>query len=120
MKAKTINEFNFERGQDPKSSMEIGGINFGEEFNNYYNKWYNNIKSSIEGKNIIAVVTEYYVKNKINHPINERKKTIMGINNVKGPWVQSSNTSKIFFTITFRDSQGILYSMELNQKIHIF
>lgn len=53
MKARTVN---FERGQEPKAAMDIGGINLLDELNKLHeeldNKWMALYKSTLKGKKV--------------------------------------------------------------------
>jgi len=66
MKTKLVNEkLNFERGLDPKVSMNVGGVNFQERFDQMYEEWMTTLKS-LEGKTITGSITKHWSKNGIS------------------------------------------------------
>jgi hypothetical protein len=73
MRAKTIKEEqNFERGLDPKASMEVGGINLQESFDKMFDDWISVFKI-FEGKTITGNISKYWT-DKQHMPREDTKK----------------------------------------------
>lgn len=58
MRAKTINELNFERGQNPKAAMDIGGINLGKDFEIVFKKFIDEWVKKLEQLKGKTITTE--------------------------------------------------------------
>ena len=54
-------EINFERGLDPKATMDLGGVNFQETFDAAYEKWMSTIQA-LGGKTITGEIEKQYKK----------------------------------------------------------
>jgi len=117
MRAKTINE-KFNKESDPIHDLDIGGINFQDEFDDAYYKWYNFIKKTLEGKTITAYIEKHYT---IGHKImTDKGDMTIKVKSVDYPTSDSfGGGHPIWFKLYFYGEDGIRYSMELDQKIKI-
>lgn len=74
MRAKILNEIqNFEKGQDPKKALDLGGIvpskKFYEIFKKAKQEWYAYIKELLEGKTISGDIRKFNPSNYHWEPI---------------------------------------------------
>ena len=109
----------FERGQDPKAAMDLGGINFEDQFRKFYDEWTKSIESLI-GKTITADVTRHWMDENHMSKYEEGTQTLK-IVRINSPSSNSSMGSglPIQWKIYFNSETGDRYSMYLDQKIHI-
>jgi hypothetical protein len=120
MRAKTINEVqHFERGQDPKAAMNIGGINFNQKFNDFVDEWKASIEKALVGKTITATMKKFWME-KGGRPMEGKfQKQTIKLAEIDISMPQSFTGSNMFFNsyLTAEDEQR--YEMDLNQKIWI-
>jgi hypothetical protein len=108
---------NFTRGIDPKVAMDIGGINFNAQFDDFFNTWYKSIKS-LEGKTIIAIMTKYWIENGKQKQKNKSLHTVK-IKKIEDIVLTNMISTHYFWKITLNGEDGAKYKLKLDQKIHI-
>lgn len=125
MRAKTINEVNkFERGMSPKAAMDIGGVNFGEEFQEEFEqiafKWFRKLKG-LEGKTITTKALKFYKANNIQ--ITDWEEHTIKVENVLEPSLRVNISSKGDVSIVVNlwvIDENFRYDLgDLNKKIYI-
>jgi len=121
--------YKFERGLDPKVAMEIGGINFGEQFDDFFfNIWYKSIKS-LEGKTITAIMTKPWIeggktktKNSALHTVKIKKinePELINMSSTRNTWKIRFEGEDIINNDVYLKDFTATYSLNLNQKIRI-
>lgn len=141
MRARTVNEdVNFERGQNPKESMGIGGLDLAEEFDERLDglkmqiggikvtedeEWYEYLKKTLVGKNITAELTlmpTMHVKTKKMSGKRETGKFSIKVKDIditdNLSDIVDSNFTRSYPKIIVADSKNNIYEMKMNQKIH--
>jgi len=120
MRAKTINEeLDFERGVDPRASMEIGGINFNKKFNELVDEWIASMEKALVGKTITAVMTKFWTeRGGISKEGRTQKQTIK-LAEIDISMPQSFQGTNMFFRMYLTSDDEQRYRMDLNQKIYI-
>jgi hypothetical protein len=117
MRAKTINEEqNFERGLDPRASMDIGGIDFGKQFAKMSEEWEEKVKKSIEGKTITASMTELK-QNGTEGRTKKQTAMVKEVDNIYTMGFMGGNESN--WNLVIETPEGVRYSLTLDQKIYI-
>ena len=120
MRAKTINETqNFERGQDPKAAMDIGGINFNQKFNDFVDQWENSIEKALVGKTITATMKKFWTEKGGRSMEGRLQKQTIKLAEIDIPMPESFQGSNMFFNSYLTSENGERYEMHLNQKIYI-
>jgi len=142
MRAKTINEDQkFERGKDPKSSMNIGGINIYDEYDskvealemalqveriNADNEWSEYLEKTFNGKRITAIMRKLpsLSREKLNVKTidNEAREFTIVVQDTNSSQALSDGAGRggynIVPTIIIADTDNNMYSMKINQKIY--
>jgi hypothetical protein len=109
----------FEEKSDPIADLNIGGVNFQEDYIKLYNKWINNIKSVLEGKTINAYMEKYYIKDGYKPMSNEGNMTVT-IESIDSPTINyMTGNNLIYWKLYFYDENHERYSLSLDQKIRI-
>ena len=138
MRARTVNEeVNFERGQDPKESMGIGGINLADEYDEkmyelkysldatkekYDIEWEEYVGEVLRGKTITAEMTKMPTMDKSGAMSgkHERGKFTVKVQDVKPSDEFSKNIGSnvhIMPSIIVADIDNNIYQMKMDQKI---
>jgi len=117
MRAKTINEEqNFERGLDPKQSMDIGGIDFSKQLGELVREWEKNVGKSVLGKTITAIM--YELRPNGSDGIEKTQTiTVTEIDNLYTLGMMGANNSN--YNLIVETDNGKRYCMGLDQKIYI-
>jgi hypothetical protein len=117
MRALTINEDqHFERGLNPRASMNVGGINFGkilaDGYKELWDKWWNNIVDSLVGKTITAKMTKANSYSMMRTVKVER---------LLEPVTTIGSDEEIHVSLYFIDTEGVVYYLGHldSQKIFI-
>ena len=112
-------EINFERGLDPKATMDLGGVNFQETFDAAYEKWMSTIQA-LDGKTITGEIEKHWM-DKGGMPRDEFKKRSVKVREVdKWASVESMGGGhSVSWKLYFYGVDGFRYSLNLNQKIYI-
>jgi hypothetical protein len=128
MRAKTINELNFERGMSPKAAMDIGGVNFGKEFEiefeKYVFKWYRKLKQ-LKGKTITTEMRRYLLRT--NTQITDWQKDTIKVTKILEPSIRVDSIRKDNFVVNLYlwvigEIDGEEYRCDLgdlNKKIYV-
>lgn len=121
MRANTVN---FERGVDPKASMEIGGINFGIELDQIIDEWKIRLEKLILGKTITTGMRKIL---ETGHKGESEKitKKVIKVDRIYDShpsicWIsQSTRKGMTLFVLVITTNDNERYSIELDQKIWI-
>jgi hypothetical protein len=117
MRAKTINEVqDFERGIDPRASMDLGGIKFTTQLYEFVNQWEENVQKTLIGRTITAVMTE--LKSGGNEGRTKKQTvTVKEIDNIYTLGYMGEENSNWHIVIIADDKKR--YNFSLDQKIYI-
>jgi len=117
MRAKTINEEqNFERGIDPRASMDLGGIKFTTQLYEFVKQWEENIQKTLQGRTITAVMRE--LKNDGNEGVTKKQTiTVKEVDNIYTLGYMGENNSN-WHIVIIADNQK-RYNFSLDHKIYI-
>lgn len=108
----------FQRGLDPKMAMNIGGVNFNEQFDDFFfNTWYKSIKA-LEGKTITAIMIKRWFEKGKWHTKNSSQHTVK-ILVIYEPELINMSSTHYNWRIRFEGEDTATYSLNLDQKIHI-
>lgn len=117
MRAKTINEEqNFERGKDPRASMDIGGIKFTTQLYEFVKQWEENIQKTLEGRTITAVMRELKSDGNEGRTKNQTV-SVKEIDNIYTLGYMGENNSNWHIIVITDDKKR--YNFSLDQKIYI-
>jgi hypothetical protein len=120
MRAKTINELqDFERGLDPRATMEIGGINFNQKFNDFVDQWEISIEKTLVGKTITAKMKKFWTEKGGRSMEGRLQKQTIKLAEIDISMPESFQGSNMFFNSYLTAEDGQRYEMDLNQKIYI-
>jgi hypothetical protein len=121
MRAQCINELNFERGTNPRASMEIGGIDFTKRLEDALNKWKLEVAEKVLGKIITAEIRKI-VKSSPNSNIRrtlDAEKMSIKVDEIQNIYdSQCTREGRPLFVLKFITDET-LYSVDLDQKIWI-
>jgi hypothetical protein len=109
-------EINFERGVDPRASMELGGIDFGKQFVEMSEEWEKKVRKSIDGKTITAFMVELKRDGR-EGPEKSQTVTIEEIDNIYTLGFMGGNESN--WNLVFKTKEGLRYALTFDQKIYI-
>jgi hypothetical protein len=116
MRAKSVNEkMNFTDENDPIADMEIGGINFNEQFDEMFKK----SMKSLEGKTITAKMIKYWMERGGKPMESKLSSQTIKVSKVDPPYLKSFGGFNYQWMIYLNDDKGHRYSLDLDQKIHI-
>ena len=107
---------NFERGVDPKASMDLGGIKFTEQLYEFVKQWEDNIQKTILGKTITAFMRELKGGG-IDGPTKKQTVTIKEIDNIYTLGYMGEGNSNWHLVIIADNKKR--YGLTLDQKIYI-
>jgi hypothetical protein len=107
---------NFERGQDPKAAMDLGGIKFTTQLYEFVNQWEENIQKTLQGRTITAVMRE--LKSDGNEGATKKQTiTVKEIDNIYTLGYMGENNSNWHIVIIADNKKR--YNFFLDQKIYI-
>lgn len=123
MRAKNVNEdINFERGQNPKATMELGGVNYQGEFDKLFDVWMKELKK-LKGKTITGDINKHWMDSNYSMQDDLRKRSVK-VNEIDNfPHVHSTGGGRAVSWMIFFDGEEegkkFRYSMLLNQKLYV-
>lgn len=106
---------NFERGIDPRASMELGGINFGEQLVKMADEWEEEVQKIVLGRTITAIMTEVLSSGRDG---NEKKNTVT-VQEIFNIYTMGMMSGRSNWNLIVIGTDGKKYTMELDQKIYI-
>lgn len=141
MRAKMVKEgINFERGKNPKATMDIGGIDLAEKFKDRLNdlemeiggvkvtadeEWYEYVKETLVGKRITAEMVRMQtmdIKTGKMQGTQKRGDFTIEVQDVQLTDnlsdIISSSIQRSIPGIIIADMENNMYQMKMNQKIH--
>jgi hypothetical protein len=112
MRAETVN---FERNNNPRAMLGVGGINFNKKFNDLFEE----SMKSLEGKTITARMIRHWTeRGGISKESRNSMQTIKATN-IDAPHLESFGGFNYRWKIYLDDDKGNRYSMSLDQPIYI-